>query len=179
MAILKVESLRVGPGAMNVNTGESQIYAGITDPVDGPAAPYPVGKDGDIYLKVAGSSSTVFVKAGDVWRSVLPQPTTVALTDGQLVPAVAFQYPAGTYTYAEVSYTVRRGSGQGRKRSGVITILNDTVSNVDWSEESSETGVDVNVEFTYQISGGNVQILYTSAAEGVTIELKYSIKGWA
>lgn len=145
------------------------------------------GKDGDVWMEIpaaaypiGGGDVELYLKANNTWQGVKGTPVTVALVDGQLTPAVAFEFPASTFRYAKVEYTIKRGSGHGRKRKGMFEILNDGTSpNPVYSHEYNEIGNDVNVPFIIDYSGGKVRVLYTSVLEGVVIECKYVVKGWA
>lgn len=156
----------------NANTGNTpalgvwweEIYKGV--------------QDGDICVVLNGASSDIQQRISSTWVSLQGQPTRVTLVDGQVLPAVALSYVAATYPMAVIEYTVKRGSGYGNQRHGKIVILNDGTSAPSWSHEFEENGIGVNVDFVYQISGTNVEVLYTSSLMGVAVELVYRIKGW-
>lgn len=135
-------------------------------------------KDGDAAFVISGANSTVILRANGVWSPLAGQPITIALTDGQVTPTTAFLFLGSTKAFAQVEYTLRRGTGQGRKRRGLYNILNDTSSSVDYDHEFNDTGLDVNVSMFWDMSGGNVRLRYTSGAEAVAIELKYILRGW-
>lgn len=180
------------------NIGDAVVYEGLSynslvgsnlgnQPDTSPSEWKPVdGKDGDIFIQVpsagfpaGGGDVDIFLKVDTVWRALAEtSPPTVALVDGQLSEATAVELPAGIFPFAEISYTVKRGSGHSRKRKGVFTILNDG-STVEYSHEFDEIGADVNVPFSVDIAGGLIRLRYTSVLEGSAIELKYSVKGWA
>jgi len=142
------------------------------------------GKDGDMWIQTpvagypaGGSDVAFYLKMSDSWVNLAYTPLKVALTDGQLTSASAFEIPAAAFRYMVVDYTVRRGSSHGRKREGQLIILNNG-SSTGHTHEFSEIGSDVFVPFTVDLSGSNVRLRYTSALEGVAIELAYLVKGW-
>ena len=143
------------------------------------------GKDGDIWVQVpaggfpaGGGDCEIWLKVDKIWRPLsFSNPVTEALTDGQLTDAVAAQYPASLFPYAVFEYTVRRGSGQNRKRSGLMIILSDGAT-VNHTHEFSELGSDVNCPFDVSVSAGVVNVTYTSTLEAIPIELRYILRGW-
>lgn len=135
-------------------------------------------KDGDVAMVIDGASSTILQRAGGLWRDLAGNPATVALVDGQVSPADAFVFLGSDKSFAHVEYTIRRGAGQDRKRKGDYNILNDNSIAVEYDHSYVEIGTDVNVTVTWDISGGNVRMRYTSALETIPIELRYSLKGW-
>lgn len=139
---------------------------------------YITPKDGDLAVVVASGSSTVLQRVNGVWNPLTPSPITVALVDGQVAPADAVVFLGTSKAFAKLNYTLRRGSGQGRRRRGSFNALNDTVSAIDWDHEFNEIGTDVNAWLFWDMSGGNARLRYTSGLEGVTLELKYTLEGW-
>ena len=137
-------------------------------------------KDGDIAFIIANSSSTVMQRVGSVWSNIGGSPATISLNDGQLTPATAITFVGLSKAWAQLEYTVRRGSGHSRKRHGTMNILNDTVvTDVVYDHQFQDIGSDVNVTLTPVASAGNVALQYISTAESVAIELKWNIsKGW-
>lgn len=143
------------------------------------------GKDGDIWVQVpaagfpsGGGDSEIWIKVATLWRPLAwTNPTTVSLVDGQLTDDVALEFPAGVLPYCVLEYTVKRGAGLSRKRTGKMVILNDG-SIANQTHEFQEIGFDVQVPFTVDLFAGKVRILYTSVAEGNAIELRYAIRGW-
>jgi hypothetical protein len=80
-------------------------------------------KDGDVSFIIAASNSTVSQRVAGVWQAIGGVPVTVALTDGQLTPTDAIVFIGATKAWGQLDYTIRRGSGQGRKRRGRMNIL--------------------------------------------------------
>lgn len=142
------------------------------------------GKDGDIWIQVptagfpaGGTDSEVYIKVGSVWRPMSDSnPKTVALINGTVSEETAFKYKAAALPYAVVSYTVRRGTGHGEKRQGLMIILNSGAV-FNYTHEFTEIGSDVNVPFSVDYDSGDIRLRYTSVA-GSAIELRYIIKGW-
>lgn len=134
-----------------------------------PAAGYPAG----------GSDVGMWYTSAGALFSTLNSPTSVALVDGQLTPADALTFPAGTFTSARLEYVLTRGSGSGRQRTGELTILNDGISTANYSHEFLELGSDVQVQWSVTVSGGLVHLQYvTDATEGVPLNLSYTIASW-
>jgi hypothetical protein len=136
-------------------------------------------KDGDVAFVILGSSSTILQRGNGLWAPLAGQPLTVSLNDGQVVATPAFVFLGSSKAFAQMEYTVRRGTGQGRKRRGIMNILNDTVATVEYDHEFNELGLDVNMYMTWDMSGGNARLMYTSGTEGTQLELKYVLRGWS
>jgi hypothetical protein len=135
-------------------------------------------KDGDIAYVVNGANSSVLQRQAGLWRDLAGQPATVALIDGQASPAVAITFLGSDHSWAQVRYTIRRGSSFGRERRGTYNVLNDNISVVEYDHEYNEIGLDVGVTASWQMVSGNVQLVYTSISEGNPIELRFTIQGW-
>jgi hypothetical protein len=134
-------------------------------------------KDGDFAFVYAGASSTTLQRANGLWASINGVPVPVSLVDGQLVPAVAFSYPA-TFRRAEIIFSITRGA-DARIKEGKWTVLNDGAGNVEYSEEFTLMGADVNVfDQGFAASGPNIEWSYTSALETVAITLHWQLRGW-
>ena len=136
-------------------------------------------QDGDVCFVVNGSYSSIQQRAGGLWGSVSGQPVSVALVDGQLTTADAFTFSGSYLPYAEIQYTIRRGAGQGSKRKGSLTILNDGSGTFQYSHEFLELGTDVSVTLVLSMAGGTFHVGYTSVATGAAITFEYTLKGWA
>jgi hypothetical protein len=145
------------------------------------------GKDGDVWIQVpvagfplGGSDVEMYMKANNAWQGIKGTPTYVSLLENPLpnAPVVAFEIPAGAFRYAKIEYTVSRNNNIARQRKGTFEILNDG-SNLNYSNEFVELGNDVNTYFTLNCSAGKVRVLYTNDTEGTTVDIKYTVKGWA
>lgn len=135
-------------------------------------------KDGDICFSFNGSSSGIQQRAGGVWQSYRQPGLTISLADGQASPEVAITYIGNTSYLSKLEYTIKRGSGEGRKRYGSMNIMNDGTSELAYDHEFFEIGDDVNVWVTPVISAGIVQLQYTSGFESNPIVMSYILKGW-
>ena len=143
------------------------------------------GKDGDVWIQVpaagfptGGDDSEIYLKVNKIWRPLsFSNPITKNLVDGQLTTEVAAEYPATLFPYAVLEYTVRRGSGHNRKRSGLMIILSDSAT-VSYTHETNDIGADVNCPFSVSVSAGVVSLNYTSTLEAIPIELRYILRGW-
>jgi hypothetical protein len=135
-------------------------------------------KDGDVAYVFSGANSTTLQRINSLWQDLAGQPATVALVDGQVSPADAFVFLANGKSYAQVNYTIRRGSDQSRKRFGTYNVSNDNFSTVQYDHGYNQIGADVEVTVSWALTGGNVRMQYTSVSEGLPIELRYTIKGW-
>jgi hypothetical protein len=134
-------------------------------------------KDGDVAFVYSGSTSTTLQRANGLWASINGVPVAVTLVDGQLVPAVAFSYPA-SFRRAEITFSITRGA-DARIKEGKWTVLNNGAGNVEYSEEFTLMGADVNVvDQGFAASGPNIEWSYTSALEGVSVTLHWQMKGW-
>lgn len=178
MAITKLKSLILGDGDLKSLSASTRIRAGSVRPADVGTEDGVAFADGDVYIVINGSSSDVLQRKGGVWVSLLDAPVVTPLVDGQVLPIVAFSYPVANFPYAEVTYTIRRGSAHSQKRHGKMVILGDSGGTIQYSEELVELGTDVGVVMQPTIVGTNVEFHYTSTAFGTPIELEYTIKGW-
>jgi hypothetical protein len=135
-------------------------------------------KDGDAAFVIDGAMSTLCQRANGIWAPINGQPLTVLLNDNQVVAADAVVFVGATKTFGKCEYTLKRGSGEGRKRKGTFNILNDSSTSLSYDHEFMDIGLDVNVSMYWDISGGNARLRYTSGNEGVAITLKYILNGW-
>lgn len=102
---------------------------------------------------------------------VLSSPIT--LNDGQLTPIPALTYNAATYRFAVLEYSIVRGTIY---RTGRLLITNNgtIVNHSDDFIETSYSGVN----FTVSLSGGNVNLNYTTTSTGSSSIFKYSARRW-
>lgn len=142
----------------------TQIYRGV--------------KDGDICIVNLTNAADYRQRNNGIWVSLANVPNSITLVDGQLVSAVAFQYLGSSFPFAKVEYTLRRSAGTGIQRKGVFELLNDGTSSVQYSHQFEELGPDVGCDITIGMSGGNVQLSYTSSNQGLPLTLLYTIRGW-
>lgn len=134
-------------------------------------------KDGDINFVVSGGNSTITQRVDGVWYSFKEEYLPVTLNDNQVAPAVIFSYPVGVYSNMKLEYVAKRGAGETQKRYGTVVILNDG-TNVDYSHDFMELGADAGIWLSYIVSGGNVQVRYTSDNLSTPLSFKYRIIGF-
>lgn len=135
-------------------------------------------KDGDVNIVIAGTSSTLTQRTSGEWLSFRDNVITTNLLDNQLAPAVAFTFIGSSRFFAKLEYTIKRDV-ESRKRRGVMNILQDGATEIEYDHEFNEIGADVNVWLTPVLSGSDVQLQYTSGNEGNTITMRYTLNGWS
>jgi hypothetical protein len=131
--------------------------------------------DGDIHIVNNGTISDIQQRIGGAWASIVGQPIKVTLTDN--TSGVAFTYSAGNLPYAEINYTIIRGTSNSNKRQGKIIILNDG-GTLQYSHEFNEIGIDVDVALSLAVGGGSVSISHVTGLYGLNAELSYTVEGW-
>lgn len=98
----------------------------------------------------------------------------ITINDNQVSPTTLFTYSATTYHNAIIEYSVVR---DGEYRTGRFLVSNDSSSNTGFNDDFVETNP-TGVSFDSNISGGNVEIRYTSTNTGFSGTFKYSIRKW-
>jgi len=137
------------------------------------------GKDGDLWLAVTGSTSDLYVKAGDIWSNTAGSLLATTLADNGT--GTALSYDAAVLSSAEIKYSIVRGSNI---RSGMLKVVNNGTVGVAGASLSEvnivEIGAgDVGVTFGAQVNGsGRVEITYVTDSQGSPASLKYQVKGW-
>ena len=100
--------------------------------------------------------------------------STVSLVDNQSSPTTAFSYSSTTYNFSVIEYSITRNTS---KQVGMLLIANDassaTLTN-GFADLNNITGV----TFSTTVSGGNVNVQYTTSSTGFNASLKYSIRQW-
>jgi hypothetical protein len=100
--------------------------------------------------------------------------TTITLLDNQS-GAVAFSVPVATYQNVVVKYSLSRAAGQ--RRMGQLFLMWDgTSANV--SDDYVEAAI-CGVEFSATVSGGNMQLLYTTTSTGSDCSMVYFLDQWS
>jgi hypothetical protein len=135
-------------------------------------------KDGDICLSFDGISSNILQRINGIWEAYKENTITVNLVDGQTTPTPAITFIGNTSYYSKLEYTIKRGSGEVRKRAGSMNILNDGNLGLSYDHEFMEIGNDVNVWITPVINAGTVELQYTSDLENELITFTYLLKKW-
>lgn len=100
--------------------------------------------------------------------------TQAALADNQAAAATIFQYSAADFDYAVVEYGIERGAGN--RQTGRLLIATDG-STAAISDDNVELGT-VGVTLSVNVSGGNLQVQYTSTSTGTAPNMTYIIRKW-
>jgi hypothetical protein len=118
------------------------------------------------YIGITGA-----IRLNGLDQTILSAPIT--MLDNMSSPTALFMFPAATFPYAVVEYSVVR---DGCYRIGRFIIANDTTitSESDDYVETSATGVTL----TATIVGGNVVVMYTTTSTGFNGTFKYSGRTW-
>ena len=154
--------------------GGPPSYSGGSSTV--PAA----GSNGDVQINNAGvlGASTNFafdsvnnlLELGSAQLSILNSTTFL---DNQASPVLMFSMPS-TYNSVFLHYTVIRGTAV---RTGEIQIATDgsiAIGSEEYYTESQATGITLSVT----LSGGNINVNYTSTATGIGGTCKYAFERW-
>lgn len=99
--------------------------------------------------------------------------STVSLVDNQSSPTTAFSYATASYNFSIIEYSLTRNTS---KQVGTLFVTNDSSS-----ASLTNAFADLNVSgvtFSATVSGGNVNIQYTTTSTGFNAFLKYSIRQW-
>ena len=108
---------------------------------------------------------------GGLVYDVLSSPIT--LLDNQSVPVTALSYDATNYRFAILEYSVIRGTSY---RVGRLLIANNgTIATI--SDDFNETSTS-GVSFSVTISGGSVNLNYTTTSTGSSSTFKFSARRW-
>lgn len=100
--------------------------------------------------------------------------TSATLVDGTASPTSILTVPK-TNSFTWIFYSIKRGTSN--IEGGYILILNDgTSANI--AIASSNMGT-TGADFTADVSGANVRLLYTLSTTGVDATLKYEVIKWA
>lgn len=137
------------------------------------------GSNGDVQINssgVLGASSNFnydsinnFLNLGGLSISIL---NSTSIADNQVSPALLFANST-TYTAMIVNYSISRGTNF---RTGRILVSTDGTS-VSTAEDFVEQGT-TGVTLSGSVSGGNVNINYTSTSTGSGGTFKYFIERW-
>lgn len=166
MAVQKIGRIRLGEGPLNSGT-----YCEMTS---GSATPSNLdGSDGDIYFKVAGANSDVFIKRDGAWESLIGLPLTTTLTDNATTTIITV--PAAAARYLKLDYLIQRGSDY---RSGQFATVNDS-SDANISDFGQSLIGDTGVTFDAVISGTDLLIQATLTNTGSNASLVYKFQNWS
>ncbi len=175
-ATYSIQSWSDSPGSasslIRFNGGGASASAGVGGT--------PAGSDTQIQFNQAGSFGASANLAYDYVNNVflLGSKQVSALTstpflDNQVSPVVLFSMPA-TFNSVYLQYTVIRGTAV---RTGTMQIATDgtiSISNDEFYAESQPTGI----TFSVTLSGGNININYTTTATGSGGTYKYAFERW-
>ena len=100
--------------------------------------------------------------------------STVSLVNNQSSPVTAFSYSASAYNFSVIEYSLTRNTS---KQVGILLISNDSTS-ASLTNGFDDLNNDTGVTFSASVSGGNVNIQYTTTNTGFNGSLKYSIRQW-
>jgi len=168
MAIQKLAGLRLGLGDIT-STTDSEFFARTSLPDD-----VLDGKNGDVYLLLAGANSEIYFKRNGTWIPLSGKPFTETLVQSQ-VAAVATVFPAAGSNHTTMEYSIERG---GIRRTGSLRITHDGANAQIAQYADVQTG-DVGVNFDAQINGANLELLYDSDAQVDPPVLKFTIARWS
>lgn len=99
---------------------------------------------------------------------------SITLTNNTSSPATLFTYPASTFPYAVIEYSIVRN---GDYRVGRLLVANDTTI-TSQSDDNIETNI-TGVTLSSAIVGSNVVVRYTTTATGFNGTFKYSGRTWS
>lgn len=100
--------------------------------------------------------------------------STVSLVNNQPSPVTAFIYSASTYNFSVIEFSLTRSTS---KAVGIILVANDS-STATLTQALADLNADLGVTFSASVSGGNVNIQYSTTNTGFNASLKYSIRQW-
>ena len=97
------------------------------------------------------------------------------LLDGQVTAQPIVSLSASNYRHAVIEYSLVRN---GDFQTGRMLLVNDG-SQAFLSDDNIATAGSLGVNFSSDISGGNVRILYTSTNTGSNASFKFNIRNWS
>lgn len=100
--------------------------------------------------------------------------STVSLVNNQSSPVTAFSYDATVYNFSVIEYSLTRGTS---KQVGILLIANDATT-ATLTNGFADMNNDAGVKFSATVSGGNVNVQYTSTNTGSNASMKYGIRQW-
>ncbi|NJO65152.1 MAG: hypothetical protein HC836_45700 [Richelia sp. RM2_1_2] len=99
---------------------------------------------------------------------------TAIINDNQASALAIITYNAANYEAAFIDYVIRRSTDGSR--TGTLHVINDN-TNVALSDTGAEIG-DIGVTFSAVVSGGNVEIRYTSTSTTNAGTIAYAVRRW-
>lgn len=161
-----------GPGGVPTYTGAS------SSPVTA------AGATGDVQFKDSGGGLAANSKFN--WDNsnerlnlnglqISPLQTGITLNNNVISPTTFLSYNAASFPFVIIEFSVARGTS---RRVGRMLIANDGTVTA-FNDDSVETGSGTGVIFSATISGGNVELQYTSDNSGASGTFKHSYRRWA
>ena len=149
--------------------------------IGGGSTTNPAGSQGSIQFNNAGSFGA---DASLVWDStnkllnmnglaITSLSSSVSLVDGQATPVTCLSYSASTYNYSIIEYSIVRNAAQ---QVGMLFIANNSTS-VSMSNAYANLN-ELGINLSANVSGGNVNIQYTTTSTGFNATFKYAIRQW-
>jgi hypothetical protein len=156
--------------------GEGDLTSGVySEMSSGVAAPLDIdGGDGDVYVRVSGANSNVYIKRDGTWVPLFGTPINVTIPDNT-TNFVVFSIPAAVARFIRIEYGVIRSAGS---RSGQVANDNDLVNAIIAEYGLLNLGTDVGLTLSSQINGANVELLATTDNQGVSAAFKFFIRSW-
>jgi len=169
-------------GVVSTNTIYMWDGSAWQDTSSGGGSTTPGGSSGSIQFNnagtFAGDSQLQWDNTGKILNlnglALHALSSTVSLVDNQSSPTTAFSYDASSYNFTVIEYSLTRNTS---KQVGILLIANDS-SSASISNAFANLS-DVGVNFTVSVSGGNVNIQYTTTNTGFNAFLKYAIRQWS
>jgi hypothetical protein len=174
MATPKYQGIKLGPAGLEIKAGECEIFSKTVAPVDGIPG-VGDGKDGDIWIQVSGSTSSLYQKANNAWiaMSTAFSGSAITITDNA-VAQPAFSYNAASYRTAIIDYYIIAPTGELER--GQFNIVNDTISANGSQYNVNDINGPLGVDFDFALSAGNVNVKYTSGPSPTLRVLFYRIR---
>jgi len=100
--------------------------------------------------------------------------SSISLIDNQVAPLTALSFPVATFNFSIIEYSLTRSTS---KQVGMLFIANDGTSATlagPFADLNSDTGI----VFSALVTGGNVELQYTSSSTGFNAAFRYSIRQW-
>jgi hypothetical protein len=167
MAKAKFESIRLGLGDL-INTTDSEVFAETSAPTPSD------GKDGDLWLRLAGANSAVYHKRNGQWYRFTEGFLDSVNLANNASNAPLFSYDRILFPSARIQYFVT--SVAGDVEQGEMGIVADATDAVGAVSDVVSIGSDMNLDFDFAVSGSNVNVTYSSGPTPTNRVLFYRIK---
>ena len=100
--------------------------------------------------------------------------SSINLVDNQIVPLTILSFPVANFNFSIIEYSLTRNIS---KQVGMLFLANDGVAATlagPFADLNSDTGI----IFSAIVSGGNVELQYTSSSTGFNATFRYSVRQW-